>query len=102
MFCLTFQTSRDHRSLLDNEVQGKRKKGGIWVDESTVLCEITCDDNSSYSICSCLRGRLIEVNTRLLEEPGLLNSKVYLKFNNLVNSLEQMDLSHCFFQRLQM
>ena len=25
---------------------------------------------------SCLRGRLLEVNTRLLEEPSLLNEKV--------------------------
>lgn len=46
------------------------------MDETTVLCEITCDDGSVYKICSCLRGRLVEVNTRLLEEPNLLNTKV--------------------------
>ena len=62
------------------------------MDESTVLCEITCDDNSTYTICSCLRGRLIEVNTRLLEEPGLLNTKVRLKFDDFMNSLVLMDL----------
>lgn len=30
-------------------------------------------------IFSCLRGRLLEVNTRLLEEPSLLNEKVIIK-----------------------
>ncbi|KAM7457511.1 hypothetical protein BLSTO_01726 [Blastocystis sp. subtype 1] len=55
--------------------QGKRKKGGIWVDETTILCEITCDDGSVYKIPSCIRARLAEVNSRLLEEPNLLNEK---------------------------
>lgn len=59
-------------------MQGKRKKGGIWVDETTILCEITCDDGSVYKIPSCIRARLAEVNSRLLEEPNLLNEKVVL------------------------
>ena len=46
------------------------------MDESTVLCEITCDDGSVYRIPSCIRARLAEVNSRLLEEPNLLNEKV--------------------------
>ena len=46
------QKGKDHRPLLNNEVQGKRKKGGIWVEEGTVLCDITCDDGSVYSICA--------------------------------------------------
>ncbi|KAK8792705.1 hypothetical protein WA171_002657, partial [Blastocystis sp. BT1] len=72
---VAFGKGKDHRPLLNNEVQGKRKKGGIWVEEGTVLCDITCDDGSVYSICACLRGRLLEVNSRLLEEPWLLNQK---------------------------
>lgn len=57
-------------------MSGKRKKGGIWVEESTILCEITCDDGSIYKIAACIRARLLEVNLRLLEEPELLNTKV--------------------------
>ena len=46
------------------------------MDESTILSEITCDDGSVYRIPRCIRARLAEVNSRLLEEPNLLNEKV--------------------------
>ena len=49
------------------------------MDETTILCEITCDDGSGYKIPSCIRARLAEVNSRLLEEPNLLNEKVVLR-----------------------
>ena len=44
------QKGKDHRPLIGNEVQGKRKKGGIWVEEGTILCDITCEDGSVYHI----------------------------------------------------
>ncbi|CBK22195.2 uncharacterized protein [Blastocystis hominis] len=72
---VVFGKGKDHRDLVKNDVSGKRKKGGIWVEESTILCEITCDDGSVYKIAACIRARLLEVNLRLLEEPELLNTK---------------------------
>ena len=51
------------------------------MEESTILCEITCDDGSVYKIAACIRARLLEVNLRLLEEPELLNTKVEIRLN---------------------
>ena len=77
------------------------------MDESTVLCEITCDDGSVYKICSCIRGRLVEVNTRLLENPELLNTRVSFCFsgvfwNFLISSPARMATLHCSFPRSPM
>jgi len=41
-----------------------------------VVCLVTCTDGSVYTIYSCVKGRLVEVNTRLLDNPSLLVSKV--------------------------
>ena len=48
-----------------NQVKGKKKKGGMNLSPTTVLAEVTCSDNSKYKVLSCVKGRLIEVNSSL-------------------------------------
>ena len=46
---------------------------GAWpLGPDSNICRITCEDGSVYMLRSCVRGRLLEVNARLLEDPGLL------------------------------
>ena len=59
---------------LQNQVQGKRKKGGIWMEVSSPLCEIKCTDGSEFLVLACVRGHLIEINRRLVDDPSLLSS----------------------------
>ncbi|XP_034016074.1 protein Abitram isoform X2 [Thalassophryne amazonica] len=63
-------------SRLNNKVCGKSKRGGQFLTDFAPLCRITCTDDTEYTIYSCIRGRLLEVNESILETPALLLEKV--------------------------
>jgi len=68
---ITFKVSEKlDRSL--NTVSGKRKRGAQWVDLTSPLCKVTCEDDSQFVIYCGIRGNLVEMNNRLLEDPQLL------------------------------
>lgn len=48
-----------------NVVKGKHKKGGMNLQQSTVLAVVTCQDGSEFKVVSCVQGKLIEVNNHL-------------------------------------
>ncbi|XP_033103178.1 protein Abitram-like [Anneissia japonica] len=60
---------------LDNKVSGKSKKGGQWLNPSSPLCCITCEDETKFTMYSCIRGKLAEVNEKLIASPNLLKEK---------------------------
>ncbi|KAL2080050.1 hypothetical protein ACEWY4_023843 [Coilia grayii] len=62
-------------SRLNNKVSGKSKRGGQFLTEYAPLCRITCTDGKEYTIFSCIRGRLVEVNEDILTRPELLLEK---------------------------
>ncbi|XP_003968922.1 protein Abitram [Takifugu rubripes] len=62
-------------SRLNNKVSGKSKRGGQFLTDFAPLCRITCTDENEYTIYSCIRGRLLEVNEAILETPSLLLQK---------------------------
>ncbi|XP_023267942.1 protein Simiate [Seriola lalandi dorsalis] len=64
-------------SRLNNKVSGKSKRGGQFLTDFAPLCRITCTDESEYTIYSCIRGRLLEVNENILERPALLLEKPF-------------------------
>uniref|UniRef100_A0A4W6CT24 Protein Abitram n=1 Tax=Lates calcarifer TaxID=8187 RepID=A0A4W6CT24_LATCA len=61
-------------SRLNNKVSGKSKAVQFLTDFAP-LCRITCTDETEYTIYSCIRGRLLEVNENILETPSLLLEK---------------------------
>lgn len=65
----------DGCSRLKNKVSGKSKRGGQFLTDFAPLCRITCTDDTEYTIISCIRGRLLEVNEIILETPSLLLEK---------------------------
>lgn len=65
--------SKIDRSL--NRVSGKGKKGAQYVTENSPLCHVTCEDGTKFTLYSCIRGHLLEVNMNLLEHPELLIEK---------------------------
>ncbi|XP_017873331.1 PREDICTED: FAM206 family protein CG9288 [Drosophila arizonae] len=48
-----------------NVVKGKAKKGGMILQEDTTLALLTTETGTVYKIPSCIRGKLVEVNTAL-------------------------------------
>lgn len=57
------------------EVKGKRKKGGIVVEERTKLCALICDTGEIYSVQCAVKGTILEYNSALEKEPNLLTTK---------------------------
>ncbi|NXK96101.1 F206A protein, partial [Formicarius rufipectus] len=62
-------------SRLQNKVSGKSKRGAQFLTELAPLCRISSTDGEEYTIYSCIRGRLIEVNENILSNPALLQEK---------------------------
>ncbi|XP_062937828.1 protein Abitram isoform X2 [Cynocephalus volans] len=62
-------------SRLQNKVSGKFKRGAQFLTELAPLCKIYCSDGEEYTISSCVRGRLMEVNENILHNPSLLQEK---------------------------
>ncbi|KAH8407060.1 hypothetical protein KR222_004960 [Zaprionus bogoriensis] len=55
-----------------NVVKGKAKKGGMILQADTTLALLKTEKGTTYKIPSCIRGKLVEVNTELLTHPKLL------------------------------
>lgn len=57
------------------QVKGKRKRGGIVVEQRTKLCLITCQDGERYSVQCAVKGTVAEYNTVLETSPDLVRHK---------------------------
>ncbi|XP_005104620.1 protein Abitram [Aplysia californica] len=60
---------------MDNKMSGKAKRGAQWLGPTAVLCEVTCSDESKYTLYCCVKGQLVEVNENLITKPCLLTEK---------------------------
>lgn len=68
---VSFEVGKIDRS--ENKVSGRKKKGGMVLQADTVLALVTCEDDSVYSLRSCVQGKLIEVNNRITSKPEILS-----------------------------
>ena len=71
---LNFQVSQNC-DRLKNKVSGKGKKGGQGLDEKAILCFIECESGETYTIRSCVKGRLVTINQKIVENPQLILDK---------------------------
>ena len=71
---LNFDVSK-RLNRLDNKVKGKGKKGGQGVDERSILCHIECENGETYSVRSCVKGKLIGINQKIVQNPNLILDK---------------------------
>lgn len=54
-----------------NKISGKGKKGGQYLQENSIICKIICEDEYVYKVKSYIKGKLIEVNENILQDPSL-------------------------------
>ena len=71
---LNFDVSK-RLNRLDNKTKGKGKKGGQGVDERSILCHIECETGETYSVRSCVKGKLIGINQKIVQNPNLILDK---------------------------
>lgn len=67
---ISFDVGNVDRS--QNVVKGKAKKGGMILQAETTLALLKTNSGKTYKIPSCIRGKLVEVNTALITDPKLL------------------------------
>ncbi|GAB1608790.1 protein Abitram-like [Argonauta hians] len=60
---------------MDNKVSGKSKRGAQWLGVNAPLCKVTCEGGKMYTLVSCVRGQLLEVNEALVSRPQLILDK---------------------------
>lgn len=72
---VSFATGKNKRDLAEVKPRGKKKRGTLFVQAETAICEVTCENGATYILRGVARGNLIEVNTRLLKDPSLLATK---------------------------
>ncbi|KAN0028969.1 hypothetical protein ACTFIV_010837 [Dictyostelium citrinum] len=61
-------------NAINNEVSGVRKTGGFKLQSNTILCVITCSNGKEYFLRSCIKGKLLEINKELINNPSLLKT----------------------------
>ncbi|XP_068640792.1 uncharacterized protein [Aristolochia californica] len=66
-----FNVGKSDRSEM--KVTGKRKKNAQHFEPNSALCKVSAN-NTFYVVRCCVKGSLLEVNDRLIEQPDLLNS----------------------------
>uniref|UniRef100_A0AAG5CSP8 Protein Abitram n=1 Tax=Anopheles atroparvus TaxID=41427 RepID=A0AAG5CSP8_ANOAO len=67
---VSFEVGKFDRS--ENKVSGRKKSGGMVLQADSTLALITCEDDSVYRLRSCVQGKLIEVNNRIISKPEIL------------------------------
>ncbi|CAD5110785.1 DgyrCDS152 [Dimorphilus gyrociliatus] len=72
---IDFQVDKE-TNRLSNKVAGKKKHGAQNLNENSILCKIICEDDEVFTVYSCIKGMLVEVNENLIEKPQLLIEKV--------------------------
>lgn len=60
---------------LKNAASGKGKRGAQRLVPESVLCNLVCDDGEVFPVYSCIKGKLVEINENLIENPNLVVEK---------------------------
>jgi hypothetical protein len=64
--------SHDSKNLMETAVRGKKKSGATFILPRDMVCTVTLSDGSTVTLYGCVRASVVEINTRLLEDPSLL------------------------------
>lgn len=57
----------------DNKVVGKGKRGAQVIMPESILCRIKSADGTEFRVRGCIKGKLVEMNERLVDSPEVLN-----------------------------
>ncbi|CAF1488715.1 unnamed protein product, partial [Didymodactylos carnosus] len=60
---------------INDQMSGKSKRGADYIHTDKLLYRIVCSNGKVFTICSSIRGRLIEMNDKLLIKPELLHEQ---------------------------
>ncbi|XP_053671628.1 protein Abitram [Anopheles nili] len=67
---VSFEVGKFDRS--DNKVSGRKKSGGMILQYDSTLALVTCVDGTVCKVRSCVQGKLVEVNERVVNDPEIM------------------------------
>ncbi|KAK9712279.1 hypothetical protein K7432_007236 [Basidiobolus ranarum] len=86
-------------AALNNKVQGKRKKGALWLDPRTTICKITLENDEVFTIRAGVHSQLMEVNESIVKNPQILltesQSKGYIAIMKPRSDNSEIALKEC-------
>ena len=62
-------------TLVCLKVEGKKRKGAPRVQSKTVFASIFLDDGTEYKLEAALKGFVVEINEKAMEDPKMLLEK---------------------------
>jgi hypothetical protein len=68
--CISFK--QEKRDLTANQVSGSKKKQAFILRPEVPMCSVTMNDGSVHALSSVIRGKLIEINPKLTQNPNLI------------------------------
>ncbi|CAM9111139.1 unnamed protein product [Discosporangium mesarthrocarpum] len=71
---LNFEGEGLSNVLQGTKVKGKKKKGAMQLQADSILCTIVTEGGEEYKVRTGIAGDVIEVNTALQAEPGVVSS----------------------------
>lgn len=60
---------------VNQSMSGKSKRGADYVQPNKLLYRVNCDNEQTFTICASIKGRLVELNDAIIENPTLLQQK---------------------------
>lgn len=60
---------------VNQSMSGKSKRGADYVQPNKLLYRIRCVDQQNFTICASIKGRLVELNDQIIQNPQLLREK---------------------------
>lgn len=60
---------------INQSMSGKSKRGADYVQPNKLLYRIVCSENQQFIICAGIKGRLVEMNEQIVENPSLIQTK---------------------------
>ena len=86
-----FNLNRNGKSLLENKVSGKKKKGATWLSPTDPICHLTCENEKVFTIRCCIGANLLELNEKLLKQPELITQDV--RNHNMYNVILNLNIN---------
>ncbi|XP_050429820.1 protein Abitram [Adelges cooleyi] len=71
---IDFQVS-ESTDRMKNKMSGKGKRGAQILQAGSTLFKVQCSNGEEYKILSAVPGKLVEINSKLSENPNLMLTK---------------------------
>lgn len=75
----------------DKQSTGEDRKRSAILQKDTTIAVVKCCDGTTYNVPSCVKGKLVEINQNVLQNPSLLSKEGYGYIAILLPKIDECD-----------